>query len=140
MLMTTRLFLYKSALTAALAGFLFGFDTVVISGAAQTIQSLWNLNSTLHGLAISMALWGTVLGAMTESFPAEKAGRRATLLAIGALYLISAAGSALAPSLIFGIFCMMMVLQLVWVKVMVPETKNISLEEMEKKIILPEDQ
>jgi MFS family permease len=47
-----------------LAGFLFGFDTVVISGAEQTIQQLWGLSATLHGLAISMALWGTVLGSL----------------------------------------------------------------------------
>ena len=50
------------SVTASLAGFLFGFDTVVISGAEQTIQELWGLNATLHGLAISMALWGTVIG------------------------------------------------------------------------------
>ena len=54
--------LFFWALTASLAGFLFGFDTVVISGAEQTIQELWGLNATMHGLAISMALWGTVLG------------------------------------------------------------------------------
>ena len=59
--MNTRFFLYKSAVVASLAGFLFGFDTVVISGAEQTLQSLWKLDSTLHGLAISMALWGTVM-------------------------------------------------------------------------------
>ncbi len=75
--MASKLFLYKSSLTAALAGFLFGFDTVVISGAEQTIQSLWNLNSTLHGLAISMALWGTVIGVMTGgSLQRRQAGRK----------------------------------------------------------------
>ena len=62
--MNSRNFLYKSAIVASLAGFLFGFDTVVISGAEQTIQSLWNLDSALHGLAISMALWGTVMGSV----------------------------------------------------------------------------
>ena len=69
--MNKRFFLYKSAIVASLAGFLFGFDTVVISGAEQTIQELWGLNSTLHGLAISMALWGTVLGALTGGWPSE---------------------------------------------------------------------
>jgi hypothetical protein len=54
--MSKKYFLYKSTIVASLAGFLFGFDTVVISGAEQTIQSLWGLNSSLHGLAISMAL------------------------------------------------------------------------------------
>jgi SP family arabinose:H+ symporter-like MFS transporter len=95
--MKTRFFLYKSAIVASLAGFLFGFDTVVISGAEQTIQSLWNLDSSLHGLAISMALWGTVIGALVGGWPAEYFGRKKTLLWVGALYLVSAIGSALAP-------------------------------------------
>jgi MFS transporter, SP family, arabinose:H+ symporter len=63
--MNGRSFLYKSAVVASLAGFLFGFDTVVISGAEQTIQSLWNLTGSLHALAISMALWDTVPGSLT---------------------------------------------------------------------------
>jgi MFS transporter, SP family, arabinose:H+ symporter len=95
--MKQRYYLYKSAIVASLAGFLFGFDTVVISGAEQTIQTLWNLDSTLHGLAISMALWGTVIGALIGGWPAEYFGRKKTLLWIGALYLVSAVGSALAP-------------------------------------------
>ena len=95
--MKKRFFLYKSAIVASLAGFLFGFDTVVISGAEQTIQSLWNLDSSLHGLAISMALWGTVIGAMIGGWPAEYFGRKKTLLWVGVLYLVSAIGSALAP-------------------------------------------
>jgi MFS transporter, SP family, arabinose:H+ symporter len=93
----SKLFLYKSSLVAALAGFLFGFDTVVISGAEQTIQAIWGLNSSLHGLAISMALWGTVIGAMLGGLPTDRWGRKKTLLSIGALYLLSAIGSALAP-------------------------------------------
>jgi MFS transporter, SP family, arabinose:H+ symporter len=84
---------------ASLAGFLFGFDTVVISGAEQTIQSLWGLDSTLHGLAISMALWGTVLGSLIGGWPAEIFGRKKTLLWIGVLYLSSAIGSALAQEI-----------------------------------------
>jgi sugar porter (SP) family MFS transporter len=89
-----KLFLW--ALTSALAGFLFGFDTVVISGAEQTIQKLWGLSSTLHGLAISMALWGTVLGSLVGGYPTERFGRRKTLLWIGILYFVSAIGSAYA--------------------------------------------
>jgi MFS transporter, SP family, arabinose:H+ symporter len=95
--MNNRFFLYKSAVVASLAGFLFGFDTVVISGAEQSIQALWGLDSTLHGLAISMALWGTVLGSLIGGWPTEYFGRRTTLLWIGVLYLVSAFGSALAP-------------------------------------------
>jgi SP family arabinose:H+ symporter-like MFS transporter len=97
--MKNRFFIYRSAVVASLAGFLFGFDTVVISGVEQTIQSLWGLDSTLQGLAISMALWGTVLGSLLGGWPAEYFGRKKTLLWIGMLYLISAMGSALAPEI-----------------------------------------
>ena len=92
---SSRLFFW--ALTSALAGFIFGFDTVVISGAEQTIQELWGLGAGMHGLVMSMALWGTVLGALLGGFPTDKFGRKATLIWIGALYFLSAVGSALAP-------------------------------------------
>jgi len=88
--------LFLWSVTASLAGFLFGFDTVVISGAEQTIQKLWGLDATLHGLAISMALWGTVIGSLVGGWPTEKLGRPKTLFFIGLLYLASAIGSAFA--------------------------------------------
>jgi sugar porter (SP) family MFS transporter len=82
---------------AALGGFLFGFDTVVISGAEQTIQTLWGLSATLHGLTISAALWGTVFGSLMGGWPTEKYGRKRTLFWIGLLYFVSAVCSALSP-------------------------------------------
>lgn len=85
------------SITSALAGFLFGFDTVVISGAEQKIQSLWGLSDLLHGVAIGAALYGTVLGALVGGWPTDRFGRRKTLLWIGILYLVSAIGSGLAP-------------------------------------------
>jgi sugar porter (SP) family MFS transporter len=84
------------SITSALAGFLFGFDTVVISGAEQTIQKLWGLTETMHGLVMGSALYGTVLGSLLGGWPADAFGRRKTLISIGALYVISAAGCALA--------------------------------------------
>lgn len=90
-----RLFFWS--LTSALAGFLFGFDTVVISGAEQTIQKLWGLGDGLHGVAMAAALYGTVLGSLVGGWPTEKLGRRQTLLWIGIFYFVSAIGSALAP-------------------------------------------
>ncbi|MBQ7738416.1 MAG: MFS transporter [Desulfovibrionaceae bacterium] len=84
------------AISTALAGLLFGFDTVVISGAEATIQHLWNLSGSMHGLAISSALWGTVLGAVLGSIPTERLGRKKTLIIVGFLYFISAIGSAIA--------------------------------------------
>lgn len=86
------------AITVALAGFLFGFDTVVISGANQPIKALWNTTPFFHGTFImSMALWGTVFGALLGGIPCDKFGRKKTLFWIGILYLVSAVGSALAP-------------------------------------------
>ena len=90
--------LFYWSLTSALAGFLFGFDTVVISGAEQTIQHLWGLSPSMHGIAMGAALYGTVLGSLTGSLPADRFGRRPTLLAIGILFLVSAVASALAPN------------------------------------------
>ena len=90
--------LFYWSLTSALAGFLFGFDTVVISGAEQTIQHLWGLSPGLHGIAMGAALYGTVLGSLIGSWPADRLGRRPTLLAIGVLFLISAVGCGLAPN------------------------------------------
>lgn len=85
------------AITVALAGFLFGFDTAVISGADLPIQQLWQTDPLFHGMFImSSALWGTVIGALFGSVPCDRFGRKATLIAIGILYILSALGSALA--------------------------------------------
>ena len=98
--------LLKWSFTAALAGFLFGFDTVVISGADQKLQNLWNTTDIFHGAVVmSMALWGTVFGAVFGGFPTKKIGRKNTLLWIGIFFSISAIGSALANDPItFAIF------------------------------------
>ncbi len=85
------------SVTVALAGFLFGFDTVVISGANLPIKTLWDTSPFFHGFFImSMALWGTVLGAMFGGIPCDRFGRKKTLLWIGILFAASALGSALA--------------------------------------------
>lgn len=86
------------SIVVALAGFLFGFDTIVISGADQPIQKLWDTTPLFHGAFImSMALWGTVLGALFGGIPCNKFGRKKTLFWIGILYAASAIGSGLAP-------------------------------------------
>jgi len=85
------------SITAALAGFLFGFDTVVISGADKKLQALWDSSDAFHGIVVvGMALWGTVVGALFGSIPTNKIGRKKTLIWIGILYTISALGSAFA--------------------------------------------
>ena len=94
--MNARIFFWS--LTSALAGFLFGFDTVVISGAEKTIQALWELSDNLHGIAMASALYGTVLGSLIGGWPADRLGRKITLHWIGVLYVLGAAGSALAAN------------------------------------------
>jgi len=85
------------SISVALAGFLFGFDTVVISGANLPIKELWNTSPVFHGWFImSMALWGTVIGSLFGGVPTDKYGRKKTLLWIGILYAVSALGSAIA--------------------------------------------
>jgi sugar porter (SP) family MFS transporter len=85
------------SLTVALAGFLFGFDTVVISGANAPIKELWQTSAWFHGVFImSMALWGTVLGSLAGGIPTKRIGRKKTLIWVGVLYLVSALGSGLA--------------------------------------------
>ena len=98
--MKGRIFLWS--ITSALAGFLFGFDTVVISGAEQTIQKLWGLSAGMHGLAMGSALYGTVLGSLFGGWPADRLGRKNTLLFIGVLYVVSAIGCGFANGV--GIF------------------------------------
>jgi MFS transporter, SP family, arabinose:H+ symporter len=92
------------AVVSALAGFLFGFDTVVISGAEQRIQSLWGLGPGMHGIAMASALYGTVVGALFGGLPTDRFGRKPTLLVIGVLYLVGAIWSALATDVYSFIF------------------------------------
>ncbi len=98
--------LLKWSIISALAGFLFGFDTVVISGAEKKLQVIWNSSDLFHGfVVVSMALWGTVVGAIFGGIPNDKFGRKKTLIFIGVLYFISAIGSALANGpIVFSFF------------------------------------
>lgn len=89
--------LLRWSIVVALAGFIFGFDTVVISGANQPIKELWHTTPLFHGFFImSMALWGTVLGAIFGGIPTEVYGRKKVLLWVGILFAVSAVGSAVA--------------------------------------------
>jgi len=88
--------LWFLSLAAAMGGFLFGYDTAVINGGEQQIQSVWSLSSLMHGLVMSAALWGTVIGAMTGGKICDRFGRKPTLFGVGVLYLLSAVWSAFA--------------------------------------------
>ena len=87
---------YGWAVTVALGGFLFGFDTAVISGVNDLLQAQWNLSDLAKGQMVGSALYGTVIGALVGGIPADRYGRRASLLGIAALFLLSAVGSAAA--------------------------------------------
>lgn len=91
---TSRVFTWS--IIVALGGFLFGFDTAVISGVEQHIQKLFQLSSFWHGFTISSALIGTVIGALISGRPADRFGRKPVLFVIAGLYVITAIGSALA--------------------------------------------
>ncbi|MEM9236094.1 MAG: sugar porter family MFS transporter [Verrucomicrobiota bacterium] len=91
--------LFFWAITCALAGFIFGFDLMVISGAEQAIQKVWDLTPGQQGWAISSAIWGTVIGSLLGGIPANRFGRKKTLMSIGMLYFVSALASAYATSL-----------------------------------------
>lgn len=92
------------SIVVALGGFLFGFDTAVISGAERSIQELWQLSVFEHGLTISIALIGTVVGALFGGIPSDRIGRKKTLFWIAALYLVSAIGSAVTSDWITFMF------------------------------------
>lgn len=90
------------SIAVAVGGFLFGFDTAVISGADQPLQLLWETSDLFHGaLVMSSALWGTVIGALAGNIPSDRLGRKVTLALVGILYLVSALGSALATDPLF---------------------------------------
>ena len=93
--MNKKLIIWSVAV--GLGGFLFGLDTAVISGAEQDIEKLWNLSKLNLGLTVAMALIGTSFGAAFGGIPADKYGRKNTLIWIGILFLISAIGAAVAP-------------------------------------------
>ncbi len=86
------------SIIVALGGFLFGFDTAVISGVEKQIQELFQLSSFWHGFTISSALMGTVIGALISGRPSDRYGRKPVLFIIAGLYVLTAVGSAMAGS------------------------------------------
>ena len=91
-------FLLRCTLIAALGGFLFGFETAVISGAEKTIQELWSLSDFMLGFTVAASLIGTVIGSMIAGKPAQRYGRKKVLLVIALMYLVSAIGCSLTPT------------------------------------------
>lgn len=94
--MTLTSTLVKSTVVAALGGLLFGFDTAVIAGTTAALTRFYDLTPGGLGLTVSIALWGTVLGALLASIPGDRFGRRDSLRLMALFYLISALGCAFA--------------------------------------------
>lgn len=94
--MRANFYLIKATLTGALGGLLFGFDTVVISGAIDSIVHLYGLSAQGKGWTVAIALFGTVIGALGAGVVGQKLGGRETLRITAGLYIVSALGSALA--------------------------------------------
>ncbi len=90
--------LMKATLTGALGGLLFGFDTVVISGAIDALVRLYNLSPQGKGLTVAIGLVGTVVGALGAGVVGQRLGGREALRMTAALYVISAIGCGLAWS------------------------------------------
>ena len=89
--------LFYVVAVAAIGGFLFGFDSGVISGCEKAIQSEFGLSAFWHGLIISGALIGTVIGVFTAGRPSDRWGRKPTLWLMAVLFLVSAVGCAFTP-------------------------------------------
>jgi sugar porter (SP) family MFS transporter len=98
---SAMILLGKSAMTGALGGLLFGFDTAVIAGATHPLTDQYALSSLSLGITVSIALWGTVAGALGSGLLGQKIGSRAALRIMAILYVISALGCAFAPTWIF---------------------------------------
>ena len=88
--------LLRCSIIAALGGLLFGFDTAVISGTTEQLREVFGLEGVGLGFTVASALIGTILGALFAGHPADRIGRRSTLVWIAILYFVSAVGSALA--------------------------------------------
>jgi sugar porter (SP) family MFS transporter len=94
--MKLNTYLVKSTVVAALGGLLFGFDTAVIAGTTHALTVTYHLSPASLGLTVSIALWGTIFGAMLAGIPADRYGRRDSLRALAVCYLASALGCAFA--------------------------------------------
>ncbi len=88
--------LAKATAVGALGGFLFGFDTAVISGTTHSLTIAYGLSPRELGITVAMALLGTIVGAMSAGIPGQKWGGRETLRVLAVFYVISALGCAFA--------------------------------------------
>ncbi len=86
----------RAAMVAALGGFLLGFDTVVISGANETLERVFNLSAFWLGFTVAVAPIGTILGSIAVGKPSDVFGRKNALLMLAICYFVSAIGCGAA--------------------------------------------
>jgi SP family sugar:H+ symporter-like MFS transporter len=88
------------AAVAAVGGFLFGFDTAVINGAVNSIQSVYHAGSVVLGLAVSAALIGSAVGALGAGWLADRYGRIAVMVLAAILFLVQSFGAGFAATIV----------------------------------------
>ena len=89
-------YIFGLTLSAGLAGLLYGYDTVSISGAIEFLHARYGLSTLMEGLVISSIMLGAVIGAATAGFLSDRFGRKRILIIGGAFFLVAAVWSALA--------------------------------------------
>lgn len=89
-------YIFGLTLSAGLAGLLYGYDTVSISGAIEFLRARYGLSTLMEGLVISSIMLGAVIGAATAGFLSDRFGRKRILIIGGAFFLVAAVWSALA--------------------------------------------
>ena len=94
----TPAIVYCAVLSAAISGFLFGYDSAAINAALSAVGRRFAIGPVLQGFLASAVLVGAVPGSLASGFPAERLGRKATLLVSCALFCAGAVVSASAPS------------------------------------------
>lgn len=95
-------------ITVAMGGLLFGFDTAVISGAIQPVKTQFALNAVMEGWLVSSGLAGCIIGVLATGLLSDRIGRKKTIVLAGLMFLLSAIGCALAPSVAILIFSRML--------------------------------
>src|ERR1700723_4092699 len=89
-------YLLKASIVGALGGLLFGFDTAVIAGTTHSLSQIFNLTPWTLGITVSIALWGTVVGALSAGLIGQRLGGRNALRIMAVLYIVSALCCAFA--------------------------------------------
>ncbi|MCF7817389.1 MAG: sugar porter family MFS transporter [Kiritimatiellales bacterium] len=92
-------YIYLIALVAAAGGFLFGYDLSIVSGALPFLEKYFELNAAAKGMAVSSAIFGSILGPLVGMWMSDALGRRRTLGIAAFCFMVSAIGSALPHSI-----------------------------------------